>query len=252
MVTALLASGAHAAIKNEYVEYTSSDGVVMQGFLTYDDAVKTPRPGILIVPDWMGIGLPFSRDKAGILAQQGYVAFVADVYGKDVRPKDTDEASKLATYYKANRPILRDRITAAYDRFTRMPRVNTKKIVVMGYCFGGTTALELARSGVPLAGTVSFHGGLSTPTPEDAKRISSPVLAMHGADDPMVPPTEVEAFKQEMKDAKVDMRFIAYPGAVHAFTNPNAGNDNSKGAAYNAAADKASWLEFQKFLNEVL
>lgn len=248
----LLSTSAQAAVKTEYVEYTAADGAVMQGYLAYDDAVTKPAPGILIVPDWMGAAQPFPRDKAGKLASMGYVAFVADVYGKEIRPQDVTDAGKLATYYKTNRPILRQHIGAAYDTFTRMPAVDASHIVVIGYCFGGTTALELARSGVPLAGTVSFHGGLSSPTPADAKRIKGPVLVMHGADDPLVPPAEVQDFKAEMKDANVNMRFIAYPGAVHSFTNPGAGTDNSKGAAYNAAADQGSWAEFQKFLKEVL
>ncbi len=249
---ALLSTAAHATVRSEYVDYKSADGTLMQGYLSYDDATTAPRPAILIVPDWMGMATPFARQKGTILADQGYVTFVADIYGKDVRPKDTDEAAKQAGYYKANRPILRERVGAAYDTLTRMPRVNADKVVVMGYCFGGTTALELARSGVPLKGTVSFHGGLSSPTPEDAQRIRGPVLAMHGADDPNVPPKEVEAFKQEMANAKVDMRFIAYPGAVHAFTNPAAGSDNSKGAAYNADADHKSWAEFENFLKQVM
>jgi len=113
-------------------------------------------------------------------------------------------------------------------------------------------ALELARSGAPLAGTVTFHGGLATPTPADAKNIKGRVLVMHGADDPFVPPPEVQAFKDEMKNAGVKMKFVSYPHAVHAFTNPAAGNDNSKGAAYNADADKASWAEFEKFLKVTL
>ena len=133
-----------------------------------------------------------------------------------------------------------------------MKKTNKNKVVVMGYCFGGTTALELARSGAPLAGTAVFHGGLSTPMPADAKKIKGPVLVMHGADDPTVPPAEVKAFKDEMNNAGVAMKFVSYPGAVHAFTNPAAGNDNSKGAAYNATADKESWIEFEKFLKTVL
>lgn len=248
----LLSTAAHAAIKNEYVEYTSADGVAMQGFLAYDDAVTTKRPGILIVPDWMGMATPFGREKAGILAKQGYAAFVADIYGKDIRPANTDEAATQSTYYKSNRPILRQRVGAAYNTFAGLPMVDSKKIVAIGYCFGGTTALELARSGVPLAGTVSFHGGLSTPTPQDAKNIHGPVLALHGADDPLVPPAEVDAFKKEMKDAEVKLKFVAYPGAVHAFTNPRAGGDNSTGIAYNAKADQGSWTEFQQFLAKAL
>jgi dienelactone hydrolase len=193
----------------------------------------------------------FDKDKANLLAKQGYVAFAADVYGKGIRPTNADEAKQQATKYKDDRPLLRSHIRAAYDKLASMKQVNNKKLLVMGYCFGGTTALELARDGAPLVGTVTFHGGLSNPTPENAKNIKGRVLVLHGADDPHVPPAEVQAFKDEMKTAGVDMKFIAYPGAVHAFTNPAAGNDNSKGAAYNAEADKASWAEFEKFLKEV-
>ena len=252
LISTLFCTTAHAAVQVQNVDYTSADGTQMQGYFAYNDQYTTARPAILIVPDWMGMSTSFARQKATILAEQGYTTLVADIYGKDVRPADTDEAAKLANYYKSNRPILRQRVGAAYDTLTRSQRVDPKKIVVMGYCFGGTTALELARSGVPLAGVVSFHGGLASPTPEDANRITGPVLALHGADDPNVPPNEVDAFKQEMANAKVNMRFIAYPGAVHAFTNPAAGSDNSKGAAYNAEADRLSWIEFQNFLKQVM
>ena len=246
-----MSGSALAAIKTENVEYKSTDGSIMEGYLAYDDTIKSPRPGIIIVHDWMGLG-DFQKAKAQELAKQGYVAFAADIYGKGIRPANADEAGKLATKYKSDRGLLRSHIIAAYDTLAVTKGVNDKKILVMGYCFGGTTALELARSGVPLAGTASFHGGLSTPTPQDAKNIKGRVLVMHGADDPMVPATEVQAFKDEMKAGEVDMKFVAYPGAVHAFTNPKAGNDNSKGMAYNADADKKSWIEFVKFLKEVI
>ena len=125
------------------------------------------------------------------------------------------------------------------------------KIAAIGYCFGGTTALELARSGADVRGIVSFHGGLNTPTPDDAKNIKGRVLVCHGADDPFVKPDEVTAFKDEMAKGKVDMKFIAYPGAVHSFTRPDAGSDNSKGTAYNENADKESWKEMKKFFRDV-
>jgi len=244
-----ITGGASAAIKTEHVEY-SADGTVMEGYVAYDDATAAPRPGILIVHDWMGPG-PFTQAKAEQLAKEGYVAFAVDVYGKGVRPANSDEAGKLAGKYKADRALLRSHMRAAYDALLAMKQVDKSKIVVMGYCFGGTAALELARSGVPLVGTATFHGGLSNPAPQDAKNIHGRVLTMHGADDPFVPPAEVQAYKDEMKTAGVNMTFIAYPGAVHAFAIPTAGNDNSKGAAYNEAADKASWAEFEKFLKEV-
>jgi len=231
------------------VEY-SSNGDVMEGYIAYDDANKTPMPGILIVHDWMGLR-DFTKQKAEKLAKQGYVAFAVDVYGKDVHPKDAKEASELATKYKDDRKLMREHIRAAFDKLVSMSEVDPKKVVVMGYCFGGTVALELARSGAYLVGTVVLHGGLYTPTPQDDSNIKGRVLVLHGADDPNVPPAEVKAFKQEMKAAKVKMKFVAYKGAVHAFTNPEAGNDNSKGAAYNAKADKKSWMELERFLVEV-
>jgi len=245
-----IASSASAAIKTERVEYSAA-GTTMEGYVAYDDAITTPRPGILIVHDWMGLS-PFTEGKAEQLAKEGYVAFAVDVYGKGVRPANADEAGKLTGKYKGDRPLLQAHMRAAYDKLVAMPQVDKTKIVVMGYCFGGTAALELARSGVPLVGTATFHGGLSNPSPENAKNIHGRVLTMHGADDPFVPPAEVQAYKDEMKTAGVDMTFISYPGAVHAFAVPSAGNDNSKGAAYNAAADKASWADFEKFLKEVL
>lgn len=246
----LLASPAIAAVKTSMIEYKSSDGTVMEGYLAYDDEAQLPAPGVLIVHDWMGLGT-FTKDKAEQLAKDGYVAFAADVYGKGVRPANEKEAGALATKYKNDRALLRSRIRAAYDALAERKETDAGKIVVMGYCFGGTTALELARSGAMLSGTASFHGGLSTPTPQDAKNIHSTVLVMHGAEDPYVPPAEVDAFKKEMREAKVKLLFVAYPGAVHSFTNPAAGNDNSKGAAYNEKADKASWQQFKAFLKRV-
>lgn len=245
----LMVSNAWGEIKTGMLEY-SVNGTKMEGFVAYDDAIKTPRPGILIVHDWMGLG-PFTKNKAEMLAKLGYVAFAVDVYGKGVHPKDTKEASKLANEYKENRQLLRSRMRAAFDKLITFKEVNPKKVLVMGYCFGGMAALELARSGAPVVGTVSFHGVLSSPTPKDAMNIKGSVLILHGSDDPNVPPAEVEAFKDEMKKAAVDMEFFAYPGAVHAFTNPDAGNDKSKGVAYNADADKHSWEEFQRFLKRV-
>ncbi len=246
-LTSVMAFG---KIKTENPVYKAGE-TSMEGFVAYDDAkAKSPRPGIIIVHDWMGLG-DFQKQKAQDLAKKGYVSFAADIYGKGIRPKNPDEAGQFAGKYKANRNLLRARVRAAYDYLVSMKNVDPKKIVVMGYCFGGTTALELARSGAPLVGTATFHGGLSNPNPSDAKNIKGKVLVMHGADDPFVPPAEVNEFKKEMADSKIPMEFIAYKGAVHAFAIPSAGNDNSKGAAYNAEADKKSWQAFEKFLSSV-
>lgn len=240
---------AFAALKKETVEYKAGT-TALEGFIAQDEAPAkstTGKPAILIVHDWMGLN-DHAKEKAEELAKMGYVAFAVDIYGKGVRPQNVEEAKTQATKYKSDIPLLRARIMAAYDKLLTLKNVDPKKVVIIGYCFGGTTALELMRSGAPLAGAGIFHGGLSTPNPKDANNIKGPILVMHGADDPYVPAAEVEAFKKEMKDAKVNMTFISYPKAVHAFTVKAAGNDNSKGAAYNAAADKKSWSDFKKFL----
>ncbi len=246
----LLATLLIPQIQTEAITYGDSKNP-QEGFLAYDANAKGARPGILIVHDWMGLGDEM-KSRAKQLAALGYVAFAADIYGKGIRPKDSSEASKLAGSFKADRALLRSRINAALTELKKSKKIDPKKIVAIGYCFGGTTALELARSGAPVAGIVSFHGGLQTPTPQDAKNIKAKVLVLHGADDPYVPETEVTAFQKEMRDAKTDWRMISYGGAVHSFTIPSAGNDHSKGAAYNEKADKRSWQDFMNFLKEVV
>lgn len=241
--------GARGEIRTEVIEYKQGD-TVLQGYLAYDAKLAAKRPGIVVVHDWMGLN-DFAKKRVEELARLGYTAFAADIYGKGVRPKDTKEAGQLAGKYKSDRPLLRARAQAAFDRLLQHKTVDSKKTAAMGFCFGGTTALELARAGTPLTGVVSFHGGLDSPTPADAKNIKGRLLILHGADDPMVPPKEVAAFEKEMKEAKVNYAFISYPGAVHAFTNPDAGSDPSKGAAYNAEADAKSKEEMKKFLSSV-
>jgi dienelactone hydrolase len=244
----LIATQAVAASHKETVNYKDHD-VALEGYLTYEDAAGK-RPGVLVVPDWMGLGDHYRKigDK---LAGLGYVVFVADMYGKGVRPKNAKEASALATKYKSDRPLMRQRIKAALEELKKNKNVDPNRLAVMGYCFGGTVALELARSGADLRGVVSFHGGLDTPTPNDAKNIKAKVLAMHGADDPFVPPKDVAAFQDEMRKAHVDWQMIIYGNAVHAFTTTAAGTDNSKGAAYNAAADRRSWEAMKSFFKEI-
>lgn len=249
VLTLLGVVSAQAAVKTEVVNY--KDGKTeLEGFIAYDDSIKTPRPVVLIVHQWMGLG-ENEKMRAQMLAEKGYVAFAVDIYGKGIRPTGYPEAGKLATEYKQNRKLFRQREIAAYDFIKKDKRIDTKKIVVIGYCFGGTGALELARTGTALAGAVSFHGGLSNPQPQDAKKIKAPVLVLHGAIDPNVPAAEVESFKNEMNDAKVDYQFVSYSNAVHAFTQKEAGNDISKGAAYNELADQRSWRELVNFLNDV-
>ncbi len=246
---AALSSSAFAKIKTEVVEYKDGDAV-LEGFLAYDDASDKPRPGVLVVQDWTGVG-DYVKGRAQQLAELGYVAFCADIYGKGVHPTDPKECGAFAGKYKGDRPVLRGRVQAGLAQLVKNPLVQKGRVAAIGYCFGGTTVLELGRSGADVRGIVSFHGGLSTPTPDDAKNIKAKVLVCHGADDPFVKADEVAAFKDEMAKGAVNYKFVAYPGAVHSFSNPAAGSDNSKGAAYNAAADKDSWTEMKGFFADV-
>ena len=246
---AAFTNSSFAKIKTEVVEYKDGDAV-LEGFLAYDDANEKPRPGVLVVQDWTGVG-DYVKGRAKQLAELGYVAFCADIYGKGVHPADPKECGALAGKFKGDRPMLRSRVKAGLEQLVKNPLVQKGKVAAIGYCFGGTTVLELGRSGAEVQGIVSFHGGLGTPTPEDAKNIKARVLVCHGADDPFVKADEVAAFKAEMAKGAVNYKFVAYPGAVHAFTRPDVGSDNSKGAAYNAAADKESWTEMKGFFAEI-
>ena len=236
-------------IVSKPVEYKQGD-TVLEGLSVYDDASSGKRPAVLVVHQWKGLG-DYEKKRAEMLAKMGYNVFAVDIYGKGVRPQSPQEAGAQAGRFKNNRALLRDRVRAGLDVLVRDERTDPKRVAAIGYCFGGTTVLELARSGADVAGVVSFHGGLSTPTPEDAKNIHCKVLALHGADDPNVPPKEVAAFEQEMRDAKVDWQLVAYGGAVHAFTDWNAGSDNSRGAAYNERADHRSWAAMKQFFDEI-
>ena len=244
----LQASGASAAVQGETVMY-KHDGVELEGYISYDDASEGKRPAVLVVHEWKGLG-EYAKRRADQLASLGYAAFAADMYGRDVRPQTHEEAGKQAGIYKNDRALMRGRIRAAYDLLREHPMVDAGKIGAIGYCFGGTTVLELARSGAEVKGVVSFHGDLSTPEPADAKNIKGKVLIEHGEDDSFTL-SGVEPFKKEMADAGVDMRFDSYPGVVHSFTVKEAGSNPSSGMAYNEEADKKSWEAMKVFFEEV-
>ncbi|CDI01536.1 Dienelactone hydrolase [Candidatus Competibacter denitrificans Run_A_D11] len=245
----LPAALSQAAIETKTVEYRQGETRLV-GYLAYPKDAKGPLPGILVVHEWMGLN-DYAKRRAEQLAALGYVALAADIYGDGKLAANREEAGKLAGSYKQDRPLLRARATAGLAALKAQAAVAGNQIAAIGYCFGGTTVLELARSGADLAGVVSFHGGLDTPTPQDAKNIHAKVLALHGADDPYVPADHVATFEQEMRTGGVDWQLIAYGGAVHGFTNPSNGSDNSKGAAYNASADTRSWSAMQQFFNEL-
>jgi dienelactone hydrolase len=250
LILAALSASARADVQTKTIEY-SVGGTTCEGFLAYDDAKTGARPGVVVVHQWKGL-TDYEKTRARMLAQLGYTAFCADIYGKGVRPTEVKDAAAQAGKFKDDRALYRQRLMAALEVLKKQPQTNTKELAAIGYCFGGTGALELARSGAAVRGVVSFHGALATPSPADAKNIKCRVLALHGADDPFVPPAEVEAFKKEMADAGVKYELIAYPGAVHGFTQWDAGSDKSKGFAYDKAADEKSWDAMKKFFKELL
>ncbi len=247
----MLAVKTNAAIRSETVEYKQGDAT-LEGYLAYDDAIKGARPGVLVVHEWWGIN-DYIRKRTEQLAALGYTAFAADIYGKGNRAKTREEAMALAGKFRSgnDRTLLRARANAALDVLKKNPMVDPKRIAAIGYCFGGTAALELARSGADVAGVVSFHGGLATPNPDDAKNVKAKVLVLTGADDPSVKPEQVMAFEDEMRKAGVDWYLVSYSNAVHGFTNPDNGTDNSRGAAYNEKADKRSWEAMKDFFEEI-
>ena len=249
-VVMALAGGARADVQTQKVEYQCGD-TVLEGVLAWDDAVKGPRPGVMVVHEWWGVN-DYAKRRAQQLASLGYVAFAADMYGKGVLAKTPEDAKKLATSLRENRRLMRDRAQAGLDVLRRSALCDPKRVAAMGYCFGGGVVLELARDGADVRGVVSFHGNLDTPNREDAKRIKAKVLVCHGADDPGVPMKQVLDFMDEMRAAGVDYHIVLYGGAVHAFTNPDSGNDPKRGVAYNENADKRSWEEMKAFFAELL
>lgn len=246
MMTALSTRG---EIVSKPVEYKQGE-TVLEGWSVYDDAIQGKRPAVLVVHQWKGLG-DYEKKRAEMLSRLGYNVFAVDIYGKGVRPQTPQAAGAEAGKYKNNRILLRARVRAGLEVLRNHDLTDAKRIAAIGYCFGGTTVLELARSGADLAGVVSFHGGLDSPAPADGKNINAKVLALHGADDPFVPAKDLAAFKDEMRQGGVDWQLIAYGGAVHSFTDWDAGNDNSQGAAYNERANRRSWEDMKQFFAEL-
>lgn len=229
----------------KYVDGSQS----LTGFQALPKTALAGKPGVLILPAWMGIA-DHEKEVAQELSALGYHAFVADIYGDGNQPANSQEAGQKSGYYKNNPLEYQKRIRLGLEQLIQSG-ANPDKMVVIGYCFGGTGAIEAARGQMPVAGVVSFHGGLGKAESRVTEKINCKVLVLHGADDPFVPEKEVLAFQKEMRDVKADWQMIYYANAVHSFTNKKAGNDNSRGAAYNEAADKRSFAHFLTFLQEV-
>lgn len=246
----MAAQAARAEIKTEFVDYKQGD-TALRGFLAYDDSVTGKRPGVLIMHQYFGL-TPFEQGVAKKLAAMGYVAFAADIYGVKVHPKSPQEAGEATEPFVHDRALWRARGQAALAVLSANPNVDTSRIGMIGYCFGGGSALELDRSGAPVLATVVFHGILATPTPGDAKNIKGHILALQGGDDPIVPQKDVEAFESEMRNAHVDWEMVQYANARHAYTLEMVGDHPGSPVAYNAEADHRSWIAMTDFFNEYL
>ncbi|MGZ3787772.1 MAG: dienelactone hydrolase family protein [Bacteriovorax sp.] len=249
LLLGFITMNAQAKVELKKIEYKSGEKT-FEGVIAMDSSITGKKPGVVVFHNWLGITAE-TESKITELAKLGYVAMAADIYGKGIRPRDSKEAGELAGMYKNDRHLLRERANLALSELEKNKHVDPKKLFATGYCFGGTAALELARSGAPLLGTVTFHGGLSSPTPADAKNIKGQVEVYHGAIDPFVPAEEVAAFKKEMDDARVTYQFTSFSGAVHSFTDKTVGEDITKGQAYNALADKRSWEGMKNFFAEL-
>lgn len=237
---AFAAGSAQAAVKVQTVEYKQGD-TALEGWLVYNTANKGKRPGVIIYPAFWGPSA-HEKDVAQKLAKMGYVAFVADIYGKGIRPDTRPAAGAESGKYMKDRALLLARAQAGFDQLRQSKMVDTAKLAAIGYCFGGAPALDMARSGAPLVDVVTFHGSLATPTPENAKNIKGHVLVLHGAADPVVNTQTVAAFEKEMTDAGVDWQVVLYgPHVVHAFTDNGHPADPSGSSAYDAVANKRSW-----------
>lgn len=242
-------SASHAAIQEREVTY-SANGTSLKGYVAYDDAIKGKRPGLLVVHEWWGHN-DYARRRAYMLAEKGYTALAVDMYGDGKQANHPDEAGRFAKEVSQNAPLARARFEAALNLLKKEESVDAANIGAIGYCFGGSVVLNMARAGEPLKAVASFHGGLSTQQPAQRGRVMARIASFTGEDDPMIPATQVAAFRDEMKKAGVNYKVVTYPGAKHAFTNPAAdelGRKFNLPLAYNAKADKASWDEALLFL----
>jgi dienelactone hydrolase len=243
-------TGVH--VQGTGIDYTD-DGTAMKGYIAYDKNIKGKRPGVLVVHEWWGHN-EYARNRARMLAELGYTALAVDMYGDGRQAMHPDEAGRFSSEVMKNFPAARSRFTAAMDILKDHPTVDPDNIAAIGYCFGGGVVLNLARQGIDLKGVASFHGSLRPVRPTEIGGVKAKLLVLHGADDAFIPFQQVYAFKEEMKKAGADLRFISYPGAVHSFTNPGADALAEKyglGIGYNAEADQKSWDELKRFLKEI-
>lgn len=251
MFCSLLPASLLAAVVSEEIRYTDGE-TVMHGYLAYDDSIQGQRPGVLVVHEWWGHN-EYARERARMLAGLGYTALAVDMYGEGQKADHPQDAGKFASELRNNMPLARARFEAAMQVLQQHPTTSAKTAAV-GYCFGGGVVLEMARRGLDLQGVVSFHGSLGSGEPAQAGEVRAKVLVLNGAEDPMVSQEQIGAFRSEMDAAGVDYDLVNYPGAKHAFTNPEAdrfGQQFGLPLAYQAEADQQSWQAMQEFLQDV-
>jgi dienelactone hydrolase len=244
-----VASLCKAELRMQQVEYKDGD-TVLEGYLSYDDATQDLRPAVLVCPEWWGLD-DYPKHRADQLAKMGYVAFVADIYGRGVSTEDPAQAGAWSAPLMADRKAMRNRVFAGWNTLLGQKYVDKTRVAAIGYCFGGTCALELARAGAPLVGVVAFHGNLSRTADEGPDNISCKILVLHGGADPLVGPKVLAAFEAEMIDVKANYEINIYGGALHAFTNPAADSHHIPGIGYNEQADKRSWAAMKDFFEEI-
>lgn len=252
LLLTLLAATAYAEVVGREVSY-QGDGIDMKGYLAWDDAIEGERPGILVVHEWWGIN-DYARDRARQLAAEGYVALAVDMYGEGRSSDHPDRAGAFMKEALARSEGLKGRFSAALQLLREDPLTRADDIAAIGYCFGGSVVLNMARAGMDLDGVVSFHGGLDPLIPARKGKVMAEVLVFNGADDPMVPAEQIANFKQEMEAAQVDYEFVDYPGALHSFTNPAAdamGEKTGLPLGYDAHADHDSWVRMLTFFDKL-
>jgi dienelactone hydrolase len=249
IMTVTFCTSVQAEIRTATVEYKHGSAV-LEGYLAYDDTIQGKRPGVLVVHEWWGL-TPNIRKHAEDLARLGYIAFAVDMYGNGITAGDPKKAAELSGVYRNDRKLMFNRAMSGFDILSHHPLVIPEKIAASGYCFGGTTVLELARGHAPVAGVVSFHGSLDTPEPAATKDVRAKVLVLHGSEDPFSSRDQINIFMDEMRKSGADWQMVFYGGAVHAFTNTDADQYGIKGIAYNEKADKRSWQAMRIFLDEL-
>ncbi len=244
----LLTNNIKAAVQEKAIEY-SFEGTKLKGVLYYDDASKAKRPGILVVHEFWGLN-DHARERAKKLAEMGYVAFACDMYGEGKSTEHPQEAGQMAGEVRKNIKIWQGRAIAGFKELKKCEYVDSAKTAVIGFCFGGSTALELAYSGADLGAVVTFHGALPVPTPEQAKAIKAKILICHGASDVFIPEDSIQKFRKVLEDAKVDYQMIYYSNTTHSFTVPGVEKKMSM-LRYNADSDRRSWQQMKALFDEV-